>query len=158
MKRNRKRSRTPKGTIHAYTYAQAMRVLPYLTSIMRSLRYWRLEALVHSRRAQQLANRPGRADRSALLEMEEANRAARAAEARFDEALEDLHTLDIYCLDPVRGEALVPFVHANQLAWLVFDLFDALPFRSWRYHTDSLDTRRPLAEAGLPGHTNFLVV
>ena len=57
-----------------------------------------------------------------------------------------LQAIDVYCLDPIQGLALIPFVHDKQLAWFVYDLFDAEPLRFWRYHEDSFETRRPLAE------------
>jgi len=158
MKRDRKASRRRRDSIQAYTLTQALRVLPYVGSIMRSLREWRLEAMQYHRSVRRIADRPGRPDRSTLLELEEANRSRAAAEERFDEALHDLHTLDVYCLDPVRGEALIPFVHDDQLAWYVYDLFDDEPLRSWRYHTDPLDVRRPRAEAGEKSDDEPLVV
>jgi Uncharacterized conserved protein (DUF2203) len=146
MNRNRKGTKERRPTIQPWTYEQARGVLPYLRSIVASLREHRLEALSHHLRARRLQDKPGRPDRSEIIAIESARRAAREADARFHDALEELHTLDVYCLDPVRGEALVPFVHDNQLAWYIFDLFDDEPFRFWRYHSDPLDTRRPLAE------------
>ena len=47
-------------------------------------------------------------------------------------------------LDAVQGMALVPFVHDDQAAWYVFDLFDSQPIRSWCYQSDPEETRRPL--------------
>jgi hypothetical protein len=38
----------------------------------------------------------------------------------------------------------VPFVHDEQLAWYIFDLFDAPAFRFWRFQSDPEDTRRPI--------------
>ncbi len=49
-------------------------------------------------------------------------------------------------LDPVHGQALVPFVHEEQLAWYVFDLFDPQPLRFWRFQSDPDETRRPLTQ------------
>lgn len=146
MNGNRKTSKRKKQTIQPWTYEQAQRVLPYLRSIVGSLREHRVEALAHHRKAKEIAERPGRPDRSTIIAGDEALRKARAAEERFDAALEELHTLDIYCLDPVRGEALIPFVQDEQLAWYIFDLFDESPFRFWRFHSDPLETRRPIAE------------
>jgi hypothetical protein len=158
MKRDRKASRRRRNSIQAYTHAQALRVLPYVGSIMRSLREWRLEAQHFDRNVRRIADRPGRPDRSTLLDMEEANRCRRSADERFDEALNDLHTLDVYCLDPLRGEALIPFVHDDQLAWYVYDLFDDEPLREWRYHTDPLDKRRPRSEAEQKSDDDSVVV
>ncbi len=71
---------------------------------------------------------------------------ARAAEDRLDEALEELHTLDTYCVDPVAGLALIPFAEHDRLAWFIYDLFDEQPLRTWRYHTDPLEKRRSVSE------------
>ena len=153
MKRNRNGSRKPPDTIQVWTYDQARRVLPYVASIMRSLRDYHLEAQQQNRTAHRLANQPGRPGRTALLEHAAAEQAAAQAKDRFHEALDELHTLDVYCLNAVAGLALIPFATENRLAWFVFDLFDPNdPIRFWRYHQDPLETRRPIAEvpAGPP--------
>ncbi len=146
MKRNQKGAKQRRQTLQLWSYAQARTVLSYVASIMRSLREYHLEAQVQHRRAQRLDEQPGLAGRTTLIAMEEAKRAARRAEANFREALHELQSLDIYCIDPLGGVALIPFVHDKQLAWFVFDLFDEEPLRFWRYHSDPLETRRPLAE------------
>ena len=48
-------------------------------------------------------------------------------------------------LDPLKGQALFPFVHKKRLAWLLFDLFETEPLRYWRYQDDPEDVRRPVA-------------
>ena len=60
--------------------------------------------------------------------------------------------------NPTRGQALIPFVHQEQLAWYIFDLFDPKLFRFWRYQTDPEDTRRPITarEQGLTGSTRVV--
>jgi hypothetical protein len=147
VKRNRNGSRKRQETIQVWTYDQARRVLPYIASIMRSLREHRLEAQQEDRIVRRLANQTGRPDRTAILAHAQAEQAAREAKDRFHEALDELHTLDVYCLDPVAGLALIPFAVENRLAWFVFDLFDVDdPIRFWRYHQDPLETRRPIAE------------
>jgi hypothetical protein len=147
MKRNRKSSKRSEETIQVWTYDQAGRVLPYVASIMRTLRESRLEALQQDRIVRKLALTPGRPGRVQLIAQEEAARLVRAAQDRFEEALEELHTLDIYCLDPVAGQALIPFAQDDELAWYVYDLFDGSSLRFWRYHRDPLETRRPVAAA-----------
>lgn len=147
MKRNRKSSRGQQQTIQVWTYEQACRVLPYVASIMRSLRDQWLEAQRHHVQVRRLAQHRGRPGRDNLIAHEEAVTSARRADEHVQEALEELHTLDIYCLDPVRGLALIPFAQNDKLAWFVYDLFDTKPLRFWRYHRDSLETRRPIAEA-----------
>jgi hypothetical protein len=115
---------------------------------MRSLREHRLEAQQQQLLAQRLAKRPGRPDRAAILTHMVAVEAANAAEEHFHQALDELHTLDVYCLDPVAGLALIPFAKDNRLAWFVFDLFEESgALRFWRFHQDPLETRRPIVEA-----------
>lgn len=147
MNRNRKSSKRRRQTIQVWTHAQAQAALPYVASVVRSLREHALEAQGHRLTLKRLAKQPGRPNRAALIAHEETVRDAEAAEERFQDALGELQELDIYCLDPMRGEALIPFVHEEQLAWFVYDLFDDEPLRTWRYHSDSLETRRPLTAA-----------
>jgi hypothetical protein len=147
MKRNHKRARKRTEVIPVWTYSQAVKALPYVTSIMESLREHQLEARRHELAARRLAAKRGRPDRATLINREEATLEAARAARRFHLALEELHRLGIYCFDAVRGEALVPFVQDQQLAWFVFDLFDGQRLRYWRYHSDPLETRRPIGAA-----------
>ncbi len=159
MKRHRNGSRKQRETIPVWTYDQARRVLPYVASIMRSLREHGLEAQQQHLTANRLAERARRPERAAILAHSAAVQGAKEAEERFHEALDELHTLDVYCLDPVAGLALIPFARDNRLAWFVFDLFDQNdPLRFWRYHQDPLETRRPIAEALASPPENWTVV
>jgi hypothetical protein len=144
MKRQPKGAKRRRQAIQVYTYAQAQSVAPYLASIVRSLREHSLEALSLLRRRQQLDQRPGRPDRAALIEGQELDRQAHRADDNVRDAVAEMQRLDIYPLDPVRGQALVPFVHEEQLAWYVFDLFDPQPLQFWRFQSDPEDTRRPV--------------
>jgi hypothetical protein len=146
MKGKRNRARRRRQTIQAWTHEQAQAATPYLASILHSLREHRLEWQAQQRRAEILTSRSGRPNRKALMEHQETLREAQRAQDDFEAALAELHALDIYCLDPLRGEALIPFVHADQLAWFVFELFESPPLRFWRYHADELEMRRPVAE------------
>jgi hypothetical protein len=146
MKRNRNGSRPQRTEIRVWTLEQARRAQPYITSVLTSLREHWLELKDRDRKAKHLANQPGRPDRTRLLAHAEAMRAAQAARDRWQDAEEELHALDVYCINPIRGEAVIPFAHDNQLAWYLFDLFEADPLRFWRYHTDPLDMRRPIEE------------
>jgi hypothetical protein len=142
--------RQPKGakeraqTIQVWTYEQAQAAVPYISSILRSLREHALEALQYYHRARRLANRPGRPDRAAIIAQQEAEKEARRADDRFRDDVAELEVMDIYTLDPIQGQALVPFVYNDQLSWYIFDLFDAQPLRFWRYQSDPEDTRRPV--------------
>jgi hypothetical protein len=144
VKRNPKRARRNQGALQVWTFAQAQAAVPYLASIVRSLREHGLDALAWQRTRQRLADRPGRPSRSTLLAIQEADREIDRAQDRFRDAADELHALDIFSLDPLQGQALVPFVHDEQLAWYIFDLFDSQPIRFWRYQSDPDETRRPL--------------
>jgi hypothetical protein len=145
---NRNGAKKKARTVRVWTYEQALKAVPYISSLTRSLREQRLEAQSHSQRATRLAEKPGRPDRVALLAQADEVRQAGDAENRFDEILRELSGLDVFSLDPIRGEAVIPFLHSQKLAWFVFDLFDEEDhLRQWRYHDDPLDTRRPIAEA-----------
>jgi hypothetical protein len=146
MKRNQNEAKRRRQTLRVWSLAQAQAALPYIGSVMRSLREHRLEAQAQQSRAEKLARRPGRPDRSTIIALEDSKAAAAKAQDAFETALHELHSLDIYCLDPNQALALIPFVHDKQLAWYVYDLFDAEPLRFWRFHSDPLETRRPLAE------------
>lgn len=144
MKRQPKGAKTRSHTIQVWTYKQAQAAAPYIASILRSLREHALDALQYFHRVKRIANRPGRPDRSTLIAQQEAEREARRADNRFRDALHELQEMDIYAFDPIQGLALVPFVHNDQLAWYIFDLFDAQPLRFWRFQSDPEDTRRPV--------------
>jgi hypothetical protein len=147
MKKRRKKPAAKASNFRVWTHAQAEAALPYLTSVMRSVREEYLQTRVHRSRCRRLRGRPGRPDRQALLAQEAAAREAAEAEARFEDVLQELWRANVYCLDPAQGLALVPFAHEDQLAWFVLDLFDPKRLSSWRFHADPLETRRPLSEA-----------
>jgi hypothetical protein len=116
----------------------------YIRSIVRSIREHALEALSHHRTVRRIADRPGRPDRTAIIAQMEAEDQARRADEKFQEAVNDLESLDVLCLDPIQGQALVRFVLDEQLAWYIYDMHDAVPFRFWRFQFDPEDTRRPI--------------
>jgi hypothetical protein len=146
MKRDQKGAKRRRKQIRVWTLEQARASLPYLSAVLRSLREHRLEAVTQHRNAKRLAQRPGRPDRDSLIAQTESTKAADQADERFREALAELQALDIYLIDPIAGQALIPFVHDENLAWYIYDAFDPQPLQYWRYHSDSLDTRRPIAE------------
>lgn len=146
MKRNREGSKPIPPIAPFWTHAQANTALPYIASIMRTLRETRLEIRRHQVRAVRLAAQPGRPSRAALIAQQEALREAQRAEGRFQEALQELQDLGVYCQDPVNGQALLPFVHDHLLAWIIYDGFDPQPLRFWRFQSDTEDLRRPIEE------------
>jgi hypothetical protein len=146
MNRNHNVSKRRQQTIQLWSYDQALHAVPYITSVMGSLREHQLEAQHQQLRAHRLEKQPGRPDRDALLAHEEAVKLGRRASDQFQEALEELQALDVYCVDAIRGQALIPFARDKQLAWYIFDLFEPDPLRFWRFHNDDPETRRDIAE------------
>ena len=144
MKRNRQSSKNQQ-TIQVWTLEQARSLLPYLTSIIDSMREARLESQAHASRAAKLEARHGRPKRDQILEIADEKAKAKEADERFHKAQEELQQLDVYCIPPVhQGLALIPFVNEDQLAWFIFDRFDPEPMRFWRYHLDPVDVKHPL--------------
>jgi hypothetical protein len=81
-----------------------------------------------------------------LILRAEAAREADLAEDRVNQARYELEALDVYCLDPAKGLALIPFRQGEDLAWFVFDLFAPQGLDGWRFQTDPPETRRMLAD------------
>jgi len=158
VKRNRKGAKRRKRTIRIWSYEEARAVVRYIVSIMRSLRDCRLEAQQHDLMAQRITERLGKPSRAALVARKDEAEAARKAEDHFQSLLEELHELDVFCLDAIQGLALIPFGKENQLAWWICDTFDSEPLRFWRYHRDPLETRRGIAEAEAGPHDGSVVI
>jgi hypothetical protein len=146
MKRKRKQKKRRLQTISLWDYPQAQKALPYLRSVTRSLRDHWLEAQGRRLEVDRLSHRPGRPNRATILDGEKAAEEKTLAEDRFTDALNELLGIDVYLLDPVRGVALIPFQRAEELAWFVFDLFDSDGLKSWRFHQDPVEMRRPIGD------------
>ena len=145
MNRRRKGTKKRRLTLQTWSRRQAEAAIPYIRSVLRSLREHHLEMQAREAEGARIAGRPGRPNRGALIAMQQAEDAAGQAAGAAAAAAEELLDLDIFCLDPVRGEALIPFVSDDQLAWYLFDLFDEKdPIRYWRLESDTPDTRRPI--------------
>ena len=129
-----------------WTRARAVTATAYLASMLHSLRDSLLKAKQRSLAAHRLATRPGRLNRASLIAHAEAIEDSRVARDAVRDVIEELRSLGINCLDPVQGEALVPFLTQKQLAWLIYDLFAEDPLRHWRFYTDPPETRRPIEE------------
>jgi hypothetical protein len=144
VKRNPRRTRRSRQSLRLWTLSEARAAAPYIASVARSIREHTLEAAAHRRRLQALAEKPGRPGRADLIGQAEDRRLLDRAEEQLQHAIDELEALDVYCLDPAAGTAVVPFVQDDQLAWYIFDLFDPNYFRSWRYQSDPEETRRKL--------------
>lgn len=125
---------------------QVDKALPYITSVMTSVRESYLTMLRTKRRLTVLEHKQGIANREELIEMEELGKDFARHEQNLADTVEETITLNIHCTDPVNGVAMLPFTTADQLAWYVYDLFADEKIQGWRFHHDSLTTRRPLAE------------
>jgi hypothetical protein len=144
--KSNKARRSP-HTIRLWSFEDAQAAVPYLASVIRSLREYYLQLLSQRRKLLALAGRPGRPDRKTLIAEQETRRDLHQDEQEYQSALSELEALDIQPLEAGQGTALVPFVHDDQLAWYIFDLFDSQPIRSWRYQSDPDETRRKLTTA-----------
>lgn len=146
MKRKRKQKRRRLRMIHLWSYPQAQKAVPYFRSITQSLRDNWIDLQNKRLEVDRLSQRPGKQDRDAILANARAVEERTQAEDRFADALNELMGIDVYLLDPVRGVAFVPFQKEEELAWFVFDLFEEGDLKTWRFHKDPLETRRPIAE------------
>ena len=146
MTLNPRRARR-RHSLRLWNFDQAQAVVPYVSSIVRSLRERSLIMKSLRNDVTQIENKPGRPDRKAIIALESARKDLSRAESGYAEALEELESLDLQLLDATQGQALVPFAHDDQLAWYVFDLFDSEPIRSWRFQSDPEETRRKLTAA-----------
>lgn len=134
------------GAMQLWTYTQVQKAVSYLRSILRSLRNNWLEMQQEHRNLQRIDARHGRADRKLIIERQETSRNFELAKARFDETWEELTSVNVYCLDPALGLAMLPFRQGDELAWFVFDLFSDEGVESWRFHADPFEKRRSLAD------------
>jgi hypothetical protein len=148
MKRpSRDRSQKDAQVIRLWTYDEAIRAWPYIRSLMNSIREHWLAMYRGKRETALLEGKPGRPDRQTLVQIEECRRETERAEEALDEVLRELVAMDVYCLDPAGGLALIPFRKGDDLAWFVCDLFEPEGLRSWRFHHDPLPERRPITES-----------
>src|SRR6267142_34745 len=104
-------------TMRSWTYKQAMSVVPYLRGVVGSLREQWLEMRRARLEVHRLDARPGRPDRHALILRADAAGQVDRAQNGFREALHELNALDIVCLDPLQGLAVIPFVLGDEQAW-----------------------------------------
>ena len=157
MKRNPKSAKPRTEAIQVWTLAQAQSAVPYIASVVRSLREHALEIQRFKLTLEKVNQLSGRPKRDTLIAEQETKQNLAYAENEFQAAVDELQALDIYTLDPVRSLALVPFVHDEQLAWYIFDLHDAVPFRFWRFQSDPEDTRRPVTPKQKDAETTRVV-
>jgi hypothetical protein len=147
MTNSPKEARRKKSAMRLWTFEQSRAAIPYIASVLRSIREHLVEGQTQQRRLAVLEGKPGRPDRATLIGQDEARKDAARATEEYRKAVAELAALDIIVHDPLQGVALVPFLYDEQLAWFVYDLHDPSGLRFWRYHSDSDDTRRRLTAA-----------
>jgi hypothetical protein len=156
-RRTMKNERDPKAdstiTLSSiWTFDRATKSLPYLRAVARSVRERWLHMAWARLQVRRLGAGCGRLDRHGMILRADAGREAARAEGQFNEGLGELEEIDVRCLDPARGLALIPFRHGDDLAWFIFDLFDARGLVGWRFHSDPLETLRKVRLADIdPG-------
>ena len=146
MKRPRKstgKSRRMK-VIRLWNYPEAARAVPYLRSVLESLRVNYIDALRHRQDVQKLSDK--RPDRATLIALDDARKELEHSEDAFKDNHRELRKLDVFLLDPLNGIALVPTQKDEELAWMVFDTYDNAGIVGWRWHKDPFETRRGVEE------------
>lgn len=146
MKRHPDETREEAREVRFWTHEEARKAVPYIRSVLSSVREHGLEMQAQDGRARQLASQPGRPDRRSLIVQGETARRRDEARGQYLDAIDELEEIDVFCLDPIHGEAVIPFLHGEQPAWFIFDLFADEPLTQWRYHSDSVETYRPMQE------------
>jgi hypothetical protein len=145
MRRQRRQKVKSAVTARLWSYAQVEKAVPYLRSIVQSLRERWLEMQRARREVRLRDSVPGRLSRQALILRQTASLEAELTEERFNETLAELEAIHARCIDPARGLAWIPFREGDELAWIILDLFAPQPLAGWRLQGDPVDTLRPLA-------------
>lgn len=144
-RRSRRKSRRLR-VIRLWTYPDAVRAVPYLNAVLGSVREDWLTLQSHRLTIDRLNQR--KPDRKTLIHLDDTQKASHRASEEFRSSLRELRKLDVFLLDPVQGLAFIPFQRDDELAWMVYDRFDERGLIGWRWHKDTMETRRPLAEIG----------
>lgn len=144
MKRRHRSKKRSVRMLRLWTHDEAQKAVPYLRSVVGSLREHWLAWRSIEREMARLAEQPNPKPVAHLLAEQTAAENCHRAEARFQDALGELSKLDIFLLDAVQGLALIPFRREDELAWFVFDYFDERGLAGWRLHEDPLEQCRPL--------------
>jgi hypothetical protein len=150
MRKQSSQQPEPSAALHLWTYEAALRAVPYLRAVLRSLREHWLHTQSVRRQIQRLDSRPGRPDRQTLVRRAVAVKELEQVDAELEETFDELKAIDVFCLDPAQGLALIPFGKGDEPAWYVFDLFAPQGLEAWRFHGDPPETRRPLEQNAGP--------
>lgn len=145
-RRNRRENSEQMRVIRLWSQTDAKQAFPYIRSIANGMREHWLAAAGNDLRIKRLSAMTGRPSRDTLVAIEDARSDRERSFNRFEEALDELNRLDVFCVDPVKGTVWLPFRSGDDLAWYIFDAFDRKGLVGWRLHTDTMETVRPLAE------------
>jgi len=146
MNRRSRKARKCSQPSPTWTIDRALAAVPYIRTVLSSMREHGIDILVWEERVRRLNTQPGRPDRARLVAVQEAEQKLAMARECYQDSAAELEGVDVYCVDALEGQALLPFIHEDQLAWYLFDLFAKKPLGSWRLHSDPDETRRPLSE------------
>src|SRR5262245_35947102 len=83
----RSKGRRSSHTLRLWTFDDAQAAVPYIASVVRSLREHHLDILTKRRELQALADSPGRLDRKALIAEQETRRDLTRSEQEYQSAL-----------------------------------------------------------------------
>lgn len=146
MKRKRERTKEMR-VMHLWSWDEVAKAIPYLRSVIGSLREHWVDVLNGQRRIEKADAKHGRAKTQEILAKQGLQDDHERAQSKFEDALQELNQLDVFLLDPIRGLALIPFRKGDDLAWYVFDHFATRGVIGWRLHNDPIDECRPLETA-----------
>lgn len=144
MKPRRERSKKRMRVMSLWSGNDVLKAVPYLHSIVGSLREHWLDVLNVQQKIDKAAVQKGLPNRQQLIEEKTRQEDHSYARAKFEDALEELNKIDVFLLDPVRGLAMIPFRKEDDLAWYVFDHFASRGVIGWRLHNDPIEKCRPL--------------
>jgi hypothetical protein len=143
MKRRHKKRAKNARVIRLWSLQEVGKAVPYLHSVIGSIRENWLDVQSLKREAVLVEKRiPAGTKR--LVALSRAKDDIDKAENRFAEAIEELSRVDVFLLDPVRGMAFIAFRQGEELAWFIFDQFEEKGLIGWRLHSDALEMCRPL--------------
>src|SRR5262249_28755485 len=143
MKRRRQRSKRVQ-IMHLWERGEVTKAVPYLRSVLKSLREHWLDAVNAQRRLDRAAAMRAPRKRQQIIENELQTAECERAQAKFKDAVEELASVDAFLVDPIRGLALIPFRKEDDLAWYIFDRFAKPGVIGWRYPNDPDEECRPL--------------
>ena len=147
MKRNPGKKRKQQ-LIQVWSYDQAIKALPYLLEVIRSLRENYLAMQFANHRLSKIGQRLGRPDRSVFIAKQEAQLDSETASSKYNQDVAELESMGMFVASPANGVVAIPFIEEEQLAWFILELYHEDHVVGWRYQSDPLDTRRAI----LPKH------